>query len=317
MANAFNMHPTLTSELIMASGFSTKPFECSYTDDNEDFPINLEDFSGTQEAFSARLQDPRCVWYPSTNNLIVRKCGEIKNPIVFFGANGIAPKNAILGIAVIWISSKSDQRGVIPCGSISMQSEKFEFSMEHQFEKNSVKGSLQFQLVVYLKKSGEPTDDELHLNNISGVTYGIIEQCEIFIDGNGSIFPISTVNMPKAPLWWVYYDNSVDPMSAPFDNENVGIRLNSAHPLFDLLKIDSSLKESPFFIEVLSSALMIIINSVKDSLGQDWDRLIDAQDYTHGSIAEAIYYFIHKLQWDITSQANLSKSIHSYLDKSI
>ncbi len=317
MASVFNMYPMLTSELIKESGFSTKPFEFSYIDDNEDFPINIEDFSGTQESFSARLQDPRCVWYPSTNNLIVRKSCEIKNPTLLFGKNGIAPKDAVLGVAIIWISSKSDQRGAIPCGSVSAQSNNFEFSIEHQFEKNCVKGSLLFQLVVYLKKSGKPTNDELHLNNTSGVMYGIIEQCEIFIDGNGSVFPISTVNMPGEPLWWVYYDESVDPMVDLFDDENVGIRLNRAHPLFDLLKIDASLKDSPFFIEVLSSALLVMINSVRDGLGPDWEGVIESQDFVHGSIAEAIYYFIHKLQWDISSQANLSKSIHLYFEKTL
>ena len=317
MASAFNMYPMLTLELIKESGFSTKPFEYSYIDDNEDYPLNLEGFSGAQESFSACLQDPRCVWYPSTNKLIVRKNGEIKNPTVFFGKNGIAPKDAVLGVAIIWISSKSDQRGSIQCGSFSAQSNNFEFSIEHQFEKNSVKGSLLFQLVIYLKKSGNPANDEFHLNNISGVTYGIIEQCEIFIDGNGSVFPISTVNMPGEPLWWVYYDESVDPMVDLFDDENVGIRLNRAHPLFELLKIEASLKESPFFVEVLSSALMVMVNSVRDGLGHDWERMIESQEFVHGSIAEAVYYFIHKLQWDVSSQVNLSKSIHSYFEKTL
>ena len=103
----------------------------------------------------------------------------------------------------------------------------------------------------------------------------------------------------------------------PFDDENVGIRLNRAHPLFDLLKIDASLKDSPFFIEVLSSALLVMINSVRDGLGPDWEGVIESQDFVHGSIAEAIYYFIHKLQWDISSQANLSKSIHLYFEKTL
>lgn len=317
MANTFNMYPVLTPELIEKSGFSAERFEFSYTEDNEDFPIGLDEINGTDESFSALLRDPRCVWYPESNNLITRKTGIINNPSVLFGADGIAPSDAVIGAAIIWISSKSDHRGIIPCGHFVSSTKRFEFSSEYQFEKSVIKGSIQLQLVLYLKKSGNPKSDEFHLNNTSGTVYGIIEQCEVFTDGNGSVFPISTVNEPGKPLWWVYYDEIADPMNESFDEENVEIRLNRAHPCFDSLKIDASLKESPLFVEVLSSALMVIVNSVRENLGPDWESTIASQDFSHGSIAEAVYYFVHKLQWDISSQTNLSKSIHTYFDKSL
>lgn len=317
MANAFNMYPMLTPELIEKSLFSAETFEFSYTEDNEDFPINLDEINGTQDSFSARLRDPRCVWYPDSNNLIVRKSGTIENPAVLFGAGGIAATDAVIGAAIIWISSKSDQRGIIPCGHFVAKTKKFQFSTEYQFDKSSIKGSMQLQLVLYLKKSGTIKENESHLNNASGTVYGIIEQCEVYTDGNGSVFPISTVNEPGKPLWWVHYEETADPLNDSFDEENVEIRLNRAHPCFDSLKIDASLKESPLFVEVLSSALMVIINSARENLGPDWESTIASRDFAHGSIAEAIYYFIHKLQWDISSQTSLSKSIHTYFDKSL
>lgn len=317
MTSAFNMYPMLTPELTDKSVFSAEGFEFSYTEDNENFSLNLDEINGIQESFSACLRDPRCVWYPDSNNLIVRKSGTIENPAVLFGVEGIAVSDAVIGAAIIWISSKSDQRGVIPCGHFVAKTKKFEFSTEYQFDKSSIKGSLQLQLVLYLKKSGTVKENEQHLNNTSGTIYGVIEQCEIYTDGNGSIFPIATVNEPGKPLWWVYYNETADPMNDYFDEENVEIRLNKAHPHFDSLKIDVSLKESPLFVEVLSSALMVIINSVRENLGPDWESTIASRDFSHGSIAEAIYYFIHKLQWDITSQTNISKSIHTYFDKSL
>lgn len=317
MANTFNMYPMLTPEIVEKTCFSADTFEFSYTEDYEDYPLGLEDVNGTEQSFSARLRDPRCVWYPDSNNLIVRKSGVIETPSVLFGKDGIAPKDAVIGAAIIWISPKSEQRGIIPCGHFVATTKRFQISTEYRFEKCSVKGSIQFQLVLYLKKSGNPANDELHLNNATGTVYGILEQCEVYIDGNGSVFPISTVNEAGKPLWWVYYDETADPMNDLFDEENVEIRLNRAHPCFDSLKIDASLKESPLFVEVLSSALMVIINSVRENLGPDWESTIASQDFSHGSIAEAVYYFIHKLQWDISSQTSLSKSIHEYFDKSL
>ena len=107
MASSFSMHPSLTSELIKKIDYSGNRFEFSYTDDNEDFPIDLDDINGTESSFIACLRDPRCIWYPETSNLIIRKNCTISNPAVLFGPSGIAPKDAVIGVAIIWISSKS------------------------------------------------------------------------------------------------------------------------------------------------------------------------------------------------------------------
>jgi len=315
MANGFNMYPTLTPEKIEEIKYHSEIFEFSYLDDNEDFKLELNELSGDTTHFSARLKDERCVWYPDSKNLIIRKKGKIDIPSALFGENGVAVSDAVIGIAVMWISTKSDHRGIIKCGQFKSIKNAYEYNFDYTFDKSIIKGSLQLQVILYLKKPGTPDVNEVHLNNISGTVYGILDQCEVFTDGTGSVFPIVTVNDPEGPLWKVFYDMAADPMTDAFDEQNVEIRLNRAHLLFESLKIDSSIKESPLFIEVMSSAMLIIVNSVKDSLGSDWENQIASQDFTHGSIAEAIFYFIHKLGWDASSQTALSASIHSYFDK--
>lgn len=317
MKNTFNMYPVLTQELIEEISHKSDDFDFSYSEDYEIFPLELKDKNGASDSFSAKLYDTRCVWYPDANNLIIRKSGIIESPEKLFGADGIAVSDAVIGVAIIWSSTKSQQRGIIPCGHFVRTTKKFEFASEYRFEKSTIMGSILLQLVLYLKKAGNPSTEELFLNNSSGTVYGILEQCEIYTDGNGSVFPISTVNEPGKPLWWVYYDSSADPLNDSFDEENVEIRLNRAHPSFNALKIDASLKESPLFIEVLSSALCIIIDSVKENLGSEWESIIDSQDFAHGSIAEAVYYFIHKLEWDISSPTALSRSIHTFFDNKL
>jgi energy-coupling factor transporter ATP-binding protein EcfA2 len=136
---------------------------------------------------------------------------------------------------------------------------------------------------------------------------------EIFVDGNGSVFPIGVVNCPGKPLWWVYYD-SIDPLVDPFDEDHVEIKFNSAHPNYEALKIEGSLKESPLFLEVISAALMIIVESVKESASTEWDNILNGNGFERGSIAEAVYYFISKLQWDPASPVSLASSIHTFFD---
>ena len=101
-----------------------------------------------------------------------------------------------------------------------------------------------------------------------------------------------------------------------FDEENIEIRLNRSHPAYESLKIEGSLSESPMFLEVLSSALFIIVTSAKESLGEDWNAVINGESLEPGTIAAAINHFIKKLQWDVSSPAKLAESIKDFIEKS-
>lgn len=317
MAETFNLYPVLRDEHCSALNYLPSIPEFSYTEDYEDHPLVLDDVKGDAFSWTAQLQDPRCVWYPDTHNVIIHKKCSLSNTKILFGPGGIAPHNAVIGIAENWISSKSDQRGIIPFGEITADSESAEFELEFKFEKSKIKGSLQFQTILYLKRPGIPDVNELYFASNSGTILGTLDRCEVFVDGNGSVFPIATVNEPGKPLWWVRYDDAVDPLQDGFDEENVEILLNIAHPNYEALKIGDSLKDSPLFLEVISSALMIIIDSARDSIGPDWDSVLSGQNFAPGSIAEAIYYFTNKLQWDTSSAVKLASSIRTFFDKNL
>lgn len=317
MSEIFNLYPTLDETRHSALSYQVESPEFSYIEDYEHHPLQMEEKNEMPFSFTAQLRDPRCVWYPDSHNLIVKRSCSLQNPENLFGPEGLVARNAVIGIAVNWISTKSEQRGVIPFGEITASSTACSFSFEKRFEKSLLKGSLQLQTILYLKKSGKPRSDEQLLANNTGTVLGILDSCEIFIDGSGSVFPILTVHIPGKPLWWVVYDEAADPLQDAFDEENVEILLNTAHPHYNSLKIGESLKDSPLFLEVISSALMIIINTAKESLGSDWDNVLSGHGFAHGSIAEAIYYFVSKLQWDISGPIALSNSIREFFDKNL
>lgn len=317
MSEVLNLYPMLNENQIQTMEYKTESLEFSYIDNYEEFPLSFGIENEFPRVFSSKLSDPRCEWYPDSKNLILRKKMYFNNTHILFGKKGIAPKSSVIGVAINWISSKSDHRGIILVGEISNNTNSYSFDIEHKFEKSILRGSLSLQTILYLKKEGIPEPDEFFLANKSGTTFGVLDQCELFIDGNGSVFPIATVNEPGKPLWWVYYDSSTDPLTDSFDEENVEIRLNTAHHNYESLKIDSSLKDSPLFLEVISSALMIIIDSAKETLGSDWETVLSGQGFERGSIAEAIYYFVSKLQWDISTPVSLSASIHEFFDNNL
>lgn len=318
MSASFNLYPVLTDEQISTVISSPPSISFFYFHDGTEQYLQLENKTDNEFNYTVELRDPKCDWYPETHDLVMQRSLTIGDPSLWFGKNGVVPANATIGIAQQWVSVKAELRGVIPMGEIHNGDKNVEFATEYVFRRNTIKGSLLLKTIVFLKDAGCASKDEQFLCSQTGTILGEVDCCEIFIDGNGSVFPIATINDPNQPLWMVYYDETADPMQDAFDHEHVEIRLNSAHPNYDQLKIESSLKESPLFLEVISSALMIIIDSVKTVLGPDWENVINGQgSFVHGSIAEAINYFFVKLDWDDSSPSKLAQSIHGFFDANL
>lgn len=317
MSEILNLYPTLDEAAIKKAGIEVQPTDLSYRDDNDYYPINIEIESGNEKKYVAVLKDERCEWYPETHNLIIHKGATITHPDTLFGTNGIVPHDSVIGVAAIWSSKKSDLHGTIVYGDFSLTSKPYSFDRNYKFERNILRGSLKYKLVLYLKKSGTPYPEEMHLANQTGTILGVLEDSEFYVDGSGSIFPITTVNEEGKPLWWVNFDNTADPFIDLFEAEHIEICLNRAHPCFSELSIEESLKKSPLFLEVISSALYIIVMSVKELADTEWNDIISGNDLAPGTIAEATFYFINKLGWDISDPAALAKSIHNYFDENL
>lgn len=314
MVDSFSPYPIMDDTMVSNLGYVADPVEFSYMDNYEEFPLKAENEEGFSQAIKVKITDPRCTWDPETHNLSAyRKC-RLTSPYALFGEGGICASTATLGIALRWISTQSDERGIIPFGELTKRDSSSEYEVTASFDKGKLKGSLKLQTILYLKDAGTPTQSELYFAQQPGTVLGTLDSYEAYIDGNGSIFPISVVNEPGKPLWTVYYNESADPLQDRFSDENVEIRLNEAHANYASLKIESSMVESPLFIEVLASALMVIVESAKDSIGEDWDTVLIGEGFETGSIAEAIYYFVSKLGWDISSPSKLSVSIREFFE---
>ncbi len=314
MSKSFSPYPVLDSTHYFEIGYVTEMPEFRYTENFEEYPLNLDISGGNTINFNGKLTDPRCAWYPSTHDLILSKVCRMTSAYGLFGKNGIAPANAVLGLAIMWISSKSEERGVIPFGEIVRTDSVATYSAEYRFSKGILKGSLKLQTILYLKDPGTPAASEMYFALQPGTILGTLDQSEMFIDGNGSVFPISVADLPGKSLWTVYYDETADPLQDPFNNEYVEIRLNKAHPAFDTLKIETSMTESTLFLEVISSAMLVIVESTKDALGADWDNVLNGIGYEPGSIAEAVNFFVTRLQWDVSSPTKLADSIKKFFE---
>ena len=162
MNESFSPYPLLENSHLQKMGYVADKIEFSYTEQFEDFPLQLELSSESAMSCTGKLSDPRCSWYPETHNLKFQKSCRITSAYCLFGEGGIAPSDAVIGLALRWISSKSDERGIIPFGEITRLDSSSVFMAEGQFDKGKLKGSLKFQTILYLKDSKRPKVSEMY-----------------------------------------------------------------------------------------------------------------------------------------------------------
>lgn len=310
MSVLINSFPVLTPEIYQKIGYMPDEYQFSYTNAEGDFPLNSEPVAFREDV--VKLLDERCEWTPDTHQIIISRKLRIGIPVHLFGKNGLAPSNAIIGVAVEWTSKTSNQRGIVKAGSIRREDISPSLDLVHIFLPGQMCGSFSLSTILYIDQPGNPSADEQHLANTPGMVLGALDSCCVVIDGNGSVFPIVEVNVPAQPLWWVKC-NWTDPVVDAFDEDNVQICLNSAHKDYGLLQVKDGLKESSVLREVIASALAIIIQKVKDS--EFWEDTLRGNGLTEGSVSQAVHYFITTFEWNHQSPEQLAMSIRQDFDK--
>lgn len=316
MNNEFNSYPIL-DDLQLASLGYIQDYSFFYIDNNNlPKPLNSEVENDCSNYYQRiKVEDHLCSWNIETCPTFIKLKCKITSFSNLFGLGGICPSSATLGIALRWSSPQTSEQGVIPLEELKINSPSVEFEIDVQFEKGMLKGALKLQTILYLKDLGYPSPLELYFAQQTGVVLGILSTSEVLLEGSGSLFPIVERSKENGLLWEVWYDEMSDILEDKF-LDKVEISINPLHPNYNLLKIRSTINESPFFIEFISAALVIVIESIKRSCDDDLINIINSQThFNSGSIAEAMYYFVNKLEWDISSPNELSASIRKFFEK--
>lgn len=310
MANEIMLFPTLSDELFSRIRFQKTRYSFFYTDrDNEEYELADEPV----EAMSSinYIKDENGLWTQDEYNIGFRRKYSLRTFQCLFGPEGIACRNGRLGLAIIWTSSDSKQRGVIPIGSFSLQDQTFEATAEKLFDKAQLRGEVKFSTVLYLAESGIPEDDEQSLANENGYILGELENYTIRLDGSGSTFPIFEVSEPGQPLWYVkcdWLDPTMDTLS-----DCVSINLNTAHKNYRFIDRKQKYFNEQLLSEIMASAVSIIVEKAR--LSGFWDSIIGNDNLEQGSVGQAIFYFYETLEWDLTTPESVSLSARKYFDQ--
>ncbi len=310
MAANIALFPMINDELLGKIRFQTSTYELFYIRDDQEFPLCAEEVESSVTVH--KVIDEEGIWSPDDYNLGVRRRYSLRTYQCLFGENGIACKNAVLGLALMWTSADSKQRGVLPIGDIENSARDLELTLNHEFTLAQLRGEVEFTTVIYIKSAGTPLWDEEHLGNEYGCLLGELDRFIIKLDGTGSVFPIYEIQEYGQPLWYVKCDWD-DPTYEPF-SECVSININTAHKNYKYLDKTKRTFDEQLLKEIMASALNIIITKLKE---QDnyWEATTIGDDLHSGSVSEAVYYFINSLEWDVSTPEAMSLTIRKFFDQ--
>lgn len=312
MNTSFCLFPVLTEELLSKIGFQASNYFFEYTRGNSKRSLTAKPVDAEAYRNEYIISDEKSEWTADKYNLRIERNYEIYNPQALFGPHGVAPLKSELGLALIWTSKTSNQRGTWVISGFKCSKKPLDMRMKQEFYVGQLRGVVKLQTVLYLKDPMWRNKNEFHLANNAGTILGILDEFTIIIDGKGSVFPIVETSEASQPLWWVRCDWS-DPQEDSFDQENVAIYLNKAHKNYNLLDLDKGLTNSPVLVEIVASALQIIVQKVKED--NQWHEIVNGNNLLTGSIAMAVNYFINTFSWDFNSPEKLALTIRQDIEK--
>lgn len=319
MASPVFLYPSLTDD-IRDRIFQARKYIIYYTD-NDGYEKEL-DYETAETGSAVNCLKTDGIWSADKYNFHIKRTIALKNYRKLFGPDGVACRNAKLGLSLVWTSPDSRQRGAESAMIFGVSDEEFMQEHDHTFAESEIdlefpcarlRGDVSFSVVLYIAESGIPTSEEKHLANEKGFVLGEFDSFVLRLDGTGSLFPIFEVYETDQPLWNVRCDWT-DPVSESFA-ETVSVNINTAHKNFRFIDRSQKTFCSQLLVEVMSSALCCIIEKIRNE--KYLDLILGDEEMEQGSVGEVIRYFANTLGWDFSTPDKLSLSVRQFFDRRI
>ena len=258
-----SLYPTLTPDMLQNSGYVSDDYIYTYCYQGQYYDLQKK---GTA---TVKLTDPLDVWKIEDEGLKVDKTVYIAYPHLLQGPEGVACRNAEVGLCIIWTNKKLTQTGYIlpETDSITPQGRECRFSYE--FSPGLISVDLELLLTMYIKKEAEEVlSDEGALINETGVTVGVIERTVLDFSSVFMEFPIEEFASEKEPLWWVDFSEWEDPRTIDmFTKDNICLYLNPFYEGCPVLGMDSSkgnIRNIDLLIDILAQTYLLIFERLSE-----------------------------------------------------
>ena len=253
-----SFYPCLTEELIDKSGCNSEKYRFFYYTNETESALNQK---GTSVV---KVSDPLDMWKLEEDGITIKKKVSIAYPIFLHGPNGIACKDAEIGICIIWTNNRLTQTGyILPNSDISNDAGRTCY-FEQTFKPGEIAGDLELSLCMYIKKAATTVDTgEEILMNEEGVSIGEIDRIVVDFDSIYMEFPIEEYSSEKEPLWWIEFSQWEDPKTIEkFTKDNICLYLNpyySACPM-----TDGTIRNIDMLIDILATAYLMMFQRLSE-----------------------------------------------------
>ena len=300
MSRSILFYPTINKKMLKSLNCQIEDFQSLYSRGSETYALkcNFEEEAGINYL---SIVDDTGRWSPEQFNISFSGTLSLHKSEVLFGKNGIVPEGAVIGIGMLWKSKSSNFRGAEKLGIVDSSSGELHFPFHKTFESASLRGTIELTFQLFVQDSGE--------NDCfpKGVSLGEVLAINIILEGINSTFTVFEKSAPGEPLWNVDCDWD-DPGYDPF-SESVRVTINTAHPAW-ALTVDEEVRKE-LLKEIMASSMQVVISELDD------EHLDITEEYTPGSVCDAITYIISRADLKMESAATIAKSIRAYLDKSM
>ena len=261
-------------------------------------------------------KNENCLWQFNFGDLSLSRSIIINNPKILFGKNGVACTDAVLGVGIQWSSTQSRTRGCYEITQFDSNFEKIDFSINQPitFTRNSLLNYLNLQTIIYIKKAGTPTDEEMFLANDEGIILGELDFKKIRLDGNASELPIfdEDVSSSTDPLWKVLLN-----IDNPHENmfvDSFQIFLNKNNPSYNRVNRNlPELYDSHLMDEIVASALSMLVSELRTTTY--WKEIEDNDSkILDGSTSSVVHHFIDKLNINTKNTITINESFRKLIE---
>lgn len=308
MSKQLYLYPTLTDQHVVDAGISYSKLEFYYNDKRltkltgevKQREIVYDD----QDQTTIELNDKSGVWDVGIDDLLIQQSVKIKSPSYLFGENGIAVENSKIGVAVLWSSKKSRQRGSKKIGTLSQTDGSSKFQIELSFDTATLTGILEYSVVLFVEEPNLSVD-QFTFANESGLNLGAVFESTIILEGDESSFPIVSIESEEKPLWSLYY--SWGTLDESF-NESVTLRLNKSHSDYRFLNMeDTKYYNEPLFKQILIQVVAMILEKARSN--NDIEIAIDNDNFENGTVGSLIKYYIETYDVNYESYETILESV--------
>lgn len=309
------MYPTVTDEMMENCGICLGKYDFTYLYNNEEMRLQQ---TGTS---SIKLTDPLDIWDIETEGLLIKKEIHVAYPDLLKGYDGVACKNADIGICILWTNRKLTQTGCILPISDVLKPDGRVCTFNYSFPPGRISGDLELCVQMYIKKKADIVlEDEAGIINEEGVSLGEIEYVVLDLNDSNMKFPIEEYKSADEPLWWIEFSEWEDPKTVDmFTRDSLCLYLNTyyeACPSPSVNENSNSIRNIDVLVDILAQAYFLMFKRLSD---EDLKATKSDVGLEINSICSVLHQFIEgcyeELHWE--SDEKLLKSLQINIRKKL